>query len=67
MKFTVFRIKDFKNCTMLDNIRQEPEFAEFIKEAEARYLKEHDKVEKLLGQEGILYSMLKKPAVSLVF
>jgi TolB-like protein/AraC-like DNA-binding protein len=51
---TIFRIKDFKNCTMLDNIRNETGFAEYIKVAEARYRKEHDKVEKLLAREGIL-------------
>jgi TolB-like protein/AraC-like DNA-binding protein/Flp pilus assembly protein TadD len=51
-----FRIKDFKNCTMLDNIRNEPGFAEYLKEAETRYRNEHDKVEKLLSQEGILNS-----------
>jgi hypothetical protein len=54
MKFTVFRIKDFKNCTMLDNIRNEPEFTEFIKEGEAKYRIEHKKVEKLLKEKGIL-------------
>lgn len=51
---TIFRVKDFKNCTMLDNIRNEPGFAEYIKVAETRYRKEHDKVEKLLAREGIL-------------
>ena len=54
MGSTIFRVKDFKNCTMLDNIRNEPGFAEYIKVAEARYRKEHDKVEKLLAREGIL-------------
>jgi tetratricopeptide (TPR) repeat protein len=54
MKFTVLRVKDFKNCTMLDNIRNEPEFEEFIKEGEAKYQVEHVKVEKLLKEKGIL-------------
>lgn len=54
MKYTVFRIKDFKNCTMLDNIRKEPEFSDFLKEAEAKYQIERAKVEKLLLAEGIL-------------
>lgn len=49
----IIRIKDYKNCTMFDNIRQEPEFAQYLKEAEAKYRKEHDKVEKLLFAEGI--------------
>jgi TolB-like protein/AraC-like DNA-binding protein len=57
MGSTIFRVKDFKNCTMLDNIRLEPGFEEYLKEAEARYQKEHDKVEKILRQEGILSSL----------
>ena len=57
MGFTIFRIKDFKNCTMLDNIRNEPGFADYLREAEDRYQYEHKKVEKLLRQEGILASM----------
>lgn len=57
MGSTFFRIKDFKNCTMLDNIRHEPGFAEYLKAAETRYRNEHDKVEKLLSQEGILNSL----------
>ena len=48
MGFTVFRIKDYKNCTMLDNIRDEPGFAEYLKKAEDKYNTEHEKVEKLL-------------------
>jgi tetratricopeptide (TPR) repeat protein len=58
MGFTIIRIKDYKNCTMLDNIRQEPGFEEYLNEAAARYKKEHDKVEKLLRKEGILISSL---------
>ena len=54
MGSTILRVKDFKNCTMLDNIRNEPGFEEYIKVAEARYRQEHDKVEKLLAREGIL-------------
>lgn len=49
----IIRIKDYKNCTMFDNIRHEPEFAQYLEEAEAKYRKEHDKVEKLLFAEGI--------------
>ena len=55
---TFFRVKDFKNCTMLDNIRNEPGFSEYLKEAESRYQKEHDEVKKLLRREGILISLL---------
>ena len=57
MGFTVFRIKDYKNCTMLDNIRDEPGFAEYLKKAEDKYNTEHKKVEKLLFHEGILSSL----------
>ena len=56
---TVYRIKDFKNCTMLDNIRHEPGFAEYLKKAEFRYNTEHEKVAKLLAKEGILASVNK--------
>lgn len=48
------RIKDYKNCTMFDNIRMETEFTQYLKEAEAKYRKEHQKVEKLLLAEGII-------------
>ncbi|MDP2087919.1 MAG: helix-turn-helix domain-containing protein [Flavobacteriaceae bacterium] len=57
---TIIRIKDYKNCTMLDNIRHESGFAAYIKEAEARYQKEHNKVEKLLRAEGIIDLSVKK-------
>lgn len=43
---------------MIDCIRNEPEYKEFLKNAEARYQEEHDKVEKLLRNEGILNSSL---------
>jgi TolB-like protein/AraC-like DNA-binding protein/Tfp pilus assembly protein PilF len=57
MGSAIFRIKDFKNCTMFDNIRHEPGFAQYLKETESRYQTEHDKVAKLLRQEGILSSL----------
>jgi len=44
---------------MVDCIRNEPEYKEFIKNAEARYLEEHNKVEKLLRTEGMLISSNK--------
>lgn len=50
----IIRIKDYKNCAMFDNIRQEPEFTQYLKVAEAKYRKEHNKVEKLLITEGII-------------
>ena len=54
MGLTIFAVKDYKNCTMFDNIRHEPGFAEYLKKAEVRYRIEHDKVGKLLREEGIL-------------
>ncbi|MDP3642175.1 MAG: helix-turn-helix domain-containing protein [Bacteroidota bacterium] len=47
-------ITGLKINPMVDCIRNEPEYKEFIKNAEARYLEEHNKVEKLLRTEGIL-------------
>ena len=43
-----------KYFPMLDNIRNEPEFQAYLKEAETHYNAEHKKVEKLLRQEGII-------------
>jgi len=43
-----------KYFPMLDNIRSEPEFQEYLKEAENHYNAEHKKVEKLLREEGII-------------
>jgi TolB-like protein/AraC-like DNA-binding protein/Tfp pilus assembly protein PilF len=56
MGSVILRTQDSKNCAMFDNIRQEPEFIEFLKNTEARYQEEHNKVEKLLRAEGILDS-----------
>jgi len=54
----IMAVKDYKNCTLLDNIRNEPGFAEYLNVAEARHKIEHDRVEKLLRKEGILDSSL---------
>jgi tetratricopeptide (TPR) repeat protein len=43
-----------KYFPMLDNIRNEPEFQEYLKEAENHYYAEHKKVEKLLREKGII-------------
>ena len=50
------QISRFKISPMVDCIRNEPEYKEFLKNAEARYLEEHNKVEKLLRREGLLIS-----------
>jgi hypothetical protein len=39
---------------MFDNIRSEPEFQDYLREAENHYLSERKKVEKLLKEEGII-------------
>ena len=52
-------ITGLKINPMVDCIRNEPEYKEFIKNAEARYLEEHNKVEKLLRAEGMLISSNK--------
>jgi tetratricopeptide (TPR) repeat protein len=52
--YTCSQIALFKISPMIDCIRKEPEYLEFLNIAEARYLEEHNKVEKLLRAEGIL-------------
>jgi len=54
--YTCAQIASFKISPMVDCIRNEPEYTEFLKNAEARYLEEHDKVEKLLLAEGLIES-----------
>lgn len=53
------QISRFKISPMVDCIRNEPEYKEFLKNAESRYLKEHNKVERLLQAEGLLISTNK--------
>ncbi|MHB1197162.1 MAG: helix-turn-helix domain-containing protein [Lutibacter sp.] len=53
------QISRFKISPMVDCIRNEPEYKEFLKNAESRYLEEHNKVEKLLHREGLLISSNK--------
>jgi hypothetical protein len=43
-----------KKFPMFDNIRSEPEYQDYLMEAEKHYLAEHGKVEELLRKEGIL-------------
>jgi TolB-like protein/AraC-like DNA-binding protein/Tfp pilus assembly protein PilF len=43
-----------KYFPLLDNIRQEPEFADILKDVEARYQKEHELAGKLLKEYGEL-------------
>lgn len=43
-----------KRFPMFENIRNEPEFQDYLLEAETHYLSERQKVEKLLREEGII-------------
>ncbi len=43
-----------KNWPMFDSIRDEPQFREYLEAAEAHYLKERERVGKLLKAEGII-------------
>ena len=52
-------ITGLKINPMVDCIRNEPEYKEFIKNAEVRYQEEHNKVENLLRTEGVLISSKK--------
>ena len=54
--YTCAQITGFKISPMVDCIRNEPEYQEFLKKAEVRYREEHVKVEKLLHTEGVLIS-----------
>ena len=56
--YTCSQIALFKINPMIDCIRKEPEYLEFLKNAEARYQEEHNKVEKLLLAEGVLNAAL---------
>jgi hypothetical protein len=57
--YTCAQITTFKISPMIDCIRKEPEYEEFLKNAEIRYQEEHDKVENLLHAEGVLISSTK--------
>ena len=52
--FDLQRLTLLKHCPMLSNIRDEPEFQEFIRKLEIRYQTERKKVEELLREEGII-------------
>ena len=41
---------DLKQLPLLDNIRKEPEFAEVLKDVEAKYQKEHERTGKLIKE-----------------
>jgi tetratricopeptide (TPR) repeat protein len=47
-----FWLLALKEYPMFDNIRNEPEFVDVLKDVEAKYQKEHDRVGKLLRELG---------------
>ncbi len=50
----VWLVTRLKYSPMLDNIRNEPEFAEVLKDVETKYQKEHEKVGKLLRELEVI-------------
>lgn len=50
----VWLLTRLKHNPMLDNIRNEPEFAEVVKDVETKYQKEHERVGELLRKYGEL-------------
>jgi TolB-like protein/AraC-like DNA-binding protein len=54
--YSCSQITGFRISPLLDCIRKEPEFKEFLKNAETRYQEERDKIQKLLHEEDLLAS-----------
>jgi len=50
----ILEVTQLKYNPMWDNIRQEPEFADVLKDVEAKYQKEHERAGKLLKEYGEL-------------
>ena len=44
----------FKKEPLLENIRNEPEFQQIVREVDAKYQVEHDRVRKWLEEQGML-------------
>ena len=44
----------FKFDPLLDNIRDEPEFQQIVRDIEAKYRAEHERVKKWLEEQGML-------------
>ena len=59
MHYNCLQIPGFKLSPMFDCIRQEPEFTKFLKNAEARFLEDHNRIEKQLREEGIIDNSVK--------
>ena len=52
--FPLFIIIGMKQWPLLDNIRQEPGFAEVLADLEAKYQREHERAGDFLREQGIL-------------
>jgi TolB-like protein/AraC-like DNA-binding protein len=50
----LWTITSLKGFPMFDNIRNEPEFQEILKDVEAKYQNEHERVGKLLKEQGLI-------------
>jgi hypothetical protein len=49
---TLWMVTRLKFSPMLDNIRNEPEFADILQDVETKYQKEHERIGKLLREYG---------------
>ena len=47
-------MKNFKYNPLFDNLRDDPEFQEFLEDVEAKYQAEHERVGKWLKENGML-------------
>ncbi len=47
-------IKEINNNPLFDSIRDEPEFQQIVKDVEAKYQAEHERVRKWLEENDIL-------------
>ena len=47
-------VTSIKNNPLFDSIRNEPEFQQIVRDVEAKYQKEHERVRKWLEEQGML-------------
>jgi TolB-like protein/Tfp pilus assembly protein PilF len=53
-RFPLWMVKDLKNNPMLDPIRDEPEFQQIVRDVEAKYQAEHERVRNWLEKNDML-------------
>jgi hypothetical protein len=53
-RMPIYMIKNFKYNPLFDKIRDEPEFQQFLRDVEAKYQAEHERVGKWLKENDIL-------------